>query len=195
MSVVLQSPDGDLIDCVPSHQQPAFDPSKLKGQKPLVNAAPFFLRTFDLTLFVRCMLNRPVPMLIHSQESKGSFLRRRGVRIRSRLHRGARDRGAPPRTASSATAEVGRLDGGTCDQVKRNGRRGRSEARLVAVATGVGELVRRSAAIDVARREMSCKVSPTLMSVRNVGAGNCVRLELAGCFGPQFFACRPAKNM
>jgi hypothetical protein len=31
-----QSPDGDLIDCVLSHQQPAFDHPKLKGHKPLV---------------------------------------------------------------------------------------------------------------------------------------------------------------
>ncbi|KAJ7956207.1 Protein of Unknown Function (DUF239) [Quillaja saponaria] len=29
------SPDGDVIDCVPSHQQPAFDHPELKGQKPL----------------------------------------------------------------------------------------------------------------------------------------------------------------
>ncbi|MCD9645499.1 hypothetical protein HAX54_034491 [Datura stramonium] len=31
----IQSPDGDLIDCVLSHQQPAFDHPHLKGQKPL----------------------------------------------------------------------------------------------------------------------------------------------------------------
>ncbi|KAL2646175.1 hypothetical protein AAZV13_05G036100 [Glycine max] len=31
----LQSPDGDLIDCVLSHQQPAFDHPQLKGQRPL----------------------------------------------------------------------------------------------------------------------------------------------------------------
>ncbi|KAL6876333.1 hypothetical protein ACP4OV_012905 [Aristida adscensionis] len=31
----IQSPDGDLIDCVPSHLQPAFDQPELKGQKPL----------------------------------------------------------------------------------------------------------------------------------------------------------------
>ncbi|XP_004298989.1 PREDICTED: uncharacterized protein LOC101315236 [Fragaria vesca subsp. vesca] len=30
-----QSPDGDLIDCVHSHHQPAFDHPRLKGQKPL----------------------------------------------------------------------------------------------------------------------------------------------------------------
>lgn len=36
-----QSPDGDIIDCVSSHQQPAFDHPNLKGQKPLVN---FFLK-------------------------------------------------------------------------------------------------------------------------------------------------------
>ncbi|XP_027169341.1 uncharacterized protein LOC113769056 [Coffea eugenioides] len=31
----IESPDGDLIDCVPSHLQPAFDHPLLKGQKPL----------------------------------------------------------------------------------------------------------------------------------------------------------------
>ncbi|MFS7999475.1 putative neprosin [Helianthus anomalus] len=31
----IKSPDGDLIDCVLSHLQPAFDHPKLKGQKPL----------------------------------------------------------------------------------------------------------------------------------------------------------------
>ncbi|XP_015074781.1 uncharacterized protein LOC107018735 [Solanum pennellii] len=31
----IKSPDGDLIDCVLSHQQPAFDHPQLEGQKPL----------------------------------------------------------------------------------------------------------------------------------------------------------------
>ncbi|KAL6983729.1 hypothetical protein U1Q18_017108 [Sarracenia purpurea var. burkii] len=31
----IQSPDGDLIDCVQSHQQPAFDHLQLKGKTPL----------------------------------------------------------------------------------------------------------------------------------------------------------------
>ncbi|KAG2409360.1 uncharacterized protein HKW66_Vig0000250 [Vigna angularis] len=31
----IQSPDGDIIDCVMSHKQPAFDHPLLKGQKPL----------------------------------------------------------------------------------------------------------------------------------------------------------------
>ncbi|KAL2321798.1 hypothetical protein Fmac_026177 [Flemingia macrophylla] len=31
----IKSPDGDLIDCVLSHQQPAFDHPHLKGQRPL----------------------------------------------------------------------------------------------------------------------------------------------------------------
>ncbi|KAL2344372.1 hypothetical protein Fmac_005657 [Flemingia macrophylla] len=31
----IQSPDGDIIDCVVSHKQPAFDHPLLKGQKPL----------------------------------------------------------------------------------------------------------------------------------------------------------------
>ncbi|CDP16944.1 unnamed protein product [Coffea canephora] len=35
LATLIQSPDGDLIDCVPSHLQPAFDHPLLKGQKPL----------------------------------------------------------------------------------------------------------------------------------------------------------------
>lgn len=35
-SISEQSEDGDVIDCVPSHLQPAFDHPLLKGQKPLV---------------------------------------------------------------------------------------------------------------------------------------------------------------
>ncbi|KAJ8773607.1 hypothetical protein K2173_005853 [Erythroxylum novogranatense] len=31
----IQSPDGDLIDCVLSHHQPAFDHPRVRGQKPL----------------------------------------------------------------------------------------------------------------------------------------------------------------
>lgn len=31
----IQSPDGDLIDCVPAHLQPAFDHPRLHGQRPL----------------------------------------------------------------------------------------------------------------------------------------------------------------
>lgn len=34
--LLVQSPDGDLIDCVISHLQPAFDHPQLRGQKPLV---------------------------------------------------------------------------------------------------------------------------------------------------------------
>ena len=34
--VLKQSPDGDEINCVQSHLQPAFDHPELKGQKPLV---------------------------------------------------------------------------------------------------------------------------------------------------------------
>uniref|UniRef100_A0ACD5ZIZ5 Uncharacterized protein n=1 Tax=Avena sativa TaxID=4498 RepID=A0ACD5ZIZ5_AVESA len=31
----IQSPDGDVIDCVPAHLQPAFDHPRLRGQRPL----------------------------------------------------------------------------------------------------------------------------------------------------------------
>jgi len=33
----LQSPDGDLIDCVAAHLQPAFDHPRLRGQRPLAD--------------------------------------------------------------------------------------------------------------------------------------------------------------
>ncbi|KAH9776287.1 hypothetical protein KPL71_006661 [Citrus sinensis] len=33
----IQSPDGDVIDCVLSHLQPAFDHPELRGQKPLIS--------------------------------------------------------------------------------------------------------------------------------------------------------------
>ncbi|KAK9090365.1 hypothetical protein Sjap_023542 [Stephania japonica] len=33
----IQSPDGDLIDCVLSHQQPAFDHPQLQGQRPILD--------------------------------------------------------------------------------------------------------------------------------------------------------------
>jgi hypothetical protein len=35
--IFLQRSDGDIMDCVLSHKQPAFDHPLLKGQKPLVN--------------------------------------------------------------------------------------------------------------------------------------------------------------
>ena len=37
VSVFLQSPDGDLIDCVAAHLQPAFDHPRLRGQRPLAD--------------------------------------------------------------------------------------------------------------------------------------------------------------
>jgi hypothetical protein len=33
----VQSPDGDVIHCVPAHLQPAFDHPRLRGQKPEVS--------------------------------------------------------------------------------------------------------------------------------------------------------------
>ena len=41
--LLLQSPDGDVIDCVLSHLQPAFDHPQLEGQKPLVLFSIFCL--------------------------------------------------------------------------------------------------------------------------------------------------------
>ena len=49
LSNLLQSPDGDLIDCVPSHLQSAFDHPRLKGQKPLV-----LLRKFSMLISTEC---------------------------------------------------------------------------------------------------------------------------------------------
>ncbi|BAF19546.1 protein neprosin [Oryza sativa Japonica Group] len=46
----IQSPDGDLIDCVPSHLQPAFDHPKLKGQKLL--DPPERPKNYNLTIAV-----------------------------------------------------------------------------------------------------------------------------------------------
>jgi hypothetical protein len=38
----LQSPDGDVIDCVPTHLQPAFQHPKLRGLRPEVRCLQFF---------------------------------------------------------------------------------------------------------------------------------------------------------
>lgn len=43
VTVKLQSPDGDVIECVLSHLQPAFDHPQLRGQKPLVMKLLFHL--------------------------------------------------------------------------------------------------------------------------------------------------------
>lgn len=45
---LFQSPDGDLIDCVLSHHQPAFDHPQLKGKKPLV----LTLTSFNFFIFI-----------------------------------------------------------------------------------------------------------------------------------------------
>ena len=42
-SLCMQSPDGDIIHCVPSHRQPAFDHPKLRGQKPEVKPSSSYL--------------------------------------------------------------------------------------------------------------------------------------------------------
>jgi hypothetical protein len=47
--LLLQSPDGDVIDCVLSHLQPAFDHPELKGQTPLVISHFFFLISIKIT--------------------------------------------------------------------------------------------------------------------------------------------------
>lgn len=58
--LMFQSPDGDVIDCVSSHQQPAFDHPKLKGQKPLVSFATSFFCPLQETripvLELRCII-------------------------------------------------------------------------------------------------------------------------------------------
>jgi hypothetical protein len=48
----LQSRDGDIIDCVLSHEQPSFDHPLLKGQKPLVYIHLFFFNLIKKKLEV-----------------------------------------------------------------------------------------------------------------------------------------------
>jgi len=45
----VQSPDGDIIDCVLSHKQPAFDHPLQKGHKPLVFIVVTVFHNFSLT--------------------------------------------------------------------------------------------------------------------------------------------------
>lgn len=44
----MQSPDGDLIDCVPTHLQPSLDHPELIGQKPVVS---FSMKLYDFGVF------------------------------------------------------------------------------------------------------------------------------------------------
>ncbi|CAL5338284.1 unnamed protein product [Camellia sinensis] len=58
----IQSPDGDVIDCVVSHQQPAFDHPQLQGKKPLIHRRgrkaitrlPWFRKIFSYGV---CLVN------------------------------------------------------------------------------------------------------------------------------------------
>lgn len=51
--ILEQSPEGDLIDCVLSHLQPAFDHPKLRGGRPLVLPSfSFLLRSHYLSFVV-----------------------------------------------------------------------------------------------------------------------------------------------
>lgn len=51
---MLQSPDGDLIDCVESHLQPAFDHPELKGKKPLVRTSILLPPEFFFFCYLKC---------------------------------------------------------------------------------------------------------------------------------------------
>lgn len=44
----MQSSDGDTIDCVLSHQQPAFDHPLLQGQRPMVNYFSIYFGSFHI---------------------------------------------------------------------------------------------------------------------------------------------------
>jgi hypothetical protein len=55
----IHSPDGDVIECVPSHLQPAFDHPQLQGQKPLVMNL-----LFNFTSFVSFRYKKEVILLI-----------------------------------------------------------------------------------------------------------------------------------
>lgn len=61
--LMLQSPDGDLIDCVPLHLQPAFDHPMLKGHKPLVGKYILASSFYDNAIMVS-KLTRSVLLLI-----------------------------------------------------------------------------------------------------------------------------------
>lgn len=50
--MVLQSPDGDTIDCVPSQLQPAFDHPRLKGHKPLVYIYIHMQTLHDMNIYI-----------------------------------------------------------------------------------------------------------------------------------------------
>lgn len=71
--ILLQSPDGDLIDCVLSHQQPAFDNPKLRGHKILVISAthscqtkwPCLLILFELDKMIRREKNSSFEYFTH----------------------------------------------------------------------------------------------------------------------------------
>ena len=58
--ILLQSPDGDLIDCVLSHQQPAFDNPKLRGHKILVISATHSCQTKWPCLLILFELGRNI---------------------------------------------------------------------------------------------------------------------------------------
>ena len=55
LGFLLQSPDGDVIDCVLSHLQPAFDHPELRGQNLLVNFCLFYQLSFSLEIDINAL--------------------------------------------------------------------------------------------------------------------------------------------
>lgn len=94
----MQSPDGNVIDCVPPHLQPAFDHSKkLRGQKPEVtdqsiNYSFFFVSICsDRSYLGRCFLNN-VCDCVCAAACRLSPSQRRGPRSTARRRRRGRRR-------------------------------------------------------------------------------------------------------
>lgn len=77
---MIQSPDGDVIDCVLSHLQPAFDHPELKGQMPLVN-----INEKQGFLFLVCVI--VLVMVIERRHSFDRIHQRDQKELRVRLHR------------------------------------------------------------------------------------------------------------
>ncbi|KAK4261358.1 hypothetical protein QN277_004365 [Acacia crassicarpa] len=102
----VQSPDGDLIDCVLSHHQPAFDHPLLKGQKPLdpperpktyhQNQMGSFSENFQTwTLSGESCPEGTIPIRRTREEDmlRASSVRRFGRKIRGRVRRDSNSNG------------------------------------------------------------------------------------------------------
>ncbi|KAL0408585.1 UNVERIFIED_CONTAM: hypothetical protein Sradi_1792900 [Sesamum radiatum] len=98
------SPDGDIIDCVLSHQQPAFDHPQLKGQKPLdpekpkghISTTGMFEENFQAwSMSGEFCPEGTIPMRRTSEEDilRASSVRRFGRKIRRPIRRDSSSNG------------------------------------------------------------------------------------------------------